>query len=198
MTVIYDTFEELWAFANRYDIIVNDPPWTFGNANITRACGCREKADYHYKSYMTLKQIKDMPVHLISAPVSCMFLWSTGAHLDFALECLKHWGFKYSGVCFTWIKTKNGKVTKNVGPWTMKGCEFCLLGTKGKANSTLLKVRNTADVLFSERGGHSEKPDLLYTNLENMFPGTKRIDLFARKERPGWDAFGDEVKERID
>lgn len=48
-------------------------------------------------------------------------------------------------------------------------------------------------VIEAPRGTHSEKPDEAYTALERLFGDVRRIDLFARKQRPGWTAWGDEV-----
>lgn len=41
---------------------------------------------------------------------------------------------------------------------------------------------------------HSEKPRCVYEMLEDMFPNERKLEMFARNDRPGWDSFGDEVK----
>jgi N6-adenosine-specific RNA methylase IME4 len=46
--------------------------------------------------------------------------------------------------------------------------------------------------IFSEKSGrHSSKPDSFYTMIDHL--GQRRLDIFARKERDGWDVFGNEV-----
>lgn len=40
---------------------------------------------------------------------------------------------------------------------------------------------------------HSKKPICAYEMIENMFPATKKIELFARNKRQGWDCWGDEI-----
>jgi N6-adenosine-specific RNA methylase IME4 len=40
---------------------------------------------------------------------------------------------------------------------------------------------------------HSRKPDEAYAEAEKMVPNVARADLFSRRTRPGWDAWGDEV-----
>ena len=40
---------------------------------------------------------------------------------------------------------------------------------------------------------HSQKPDIAYEILEDMFPNAPKIELFARRQRDGWDCFGNEV-----
>ena len=192
--MIYTDFQHILFFEDPYDVIVADPPWSFSNANLKRACGRREKADYHYKDKMTNAEIKALPIGDIAAKTSALVLWSTGAHADFAIECLKHWGFKYATDIFVWAKQKNGKFVKNVGPWTMKSCETAYLGTRGTAHRDLLVTQSECQLIVSERGKHSEKPKESFDRLERMFPNTRKIDLFARKTRPGWDVFGNEVE----
>lgn len=42
---------------------------------------------------------------------------------------------------------------------------------------------------------HSHKPQCAYKMLEDMFPTAKKIELFARNHRDGWDAFGNQIEE---
>jgi hypothetical protein len=48
-------------------------------------------------------------------------------------------------------------------------------------------------VLESRRRGHSQKPDEIYELIETWYPTSPRVELFARQQRPGWAAWGDEV-----
>jgi site-specific DNA-methyltransferase (adenine-specific) len=146
---------------------------------------------------MTNAEIFDLPIPDIADPTSVIVLWTTDAHTQFAFECLKHWGYKISTQVFVWVKLKNGNPVKNVGPWTMKSCESAWLGTRGKAWSTLLKTQSELQLIMSERGKHSEKPGEAFDRLDRMFPGTSKIDLFARRTHPGWDVMGDEVEEEL-
>ena len=43
------------------------------------------------------------------------------------------------------------------------------------------------------RRDHSRKPDRAYEIAEKLVPNVRRLDLFAREVRPGWDQCGDEV-----
>ena len=40
---------------------------------------------------------------------------------------------------------------------------------------------------------HSEKPHEFYGLIEGLYKTGKRIELFARNAREGWDAWGNEV-----
>ena len=40
---------------------------------------------------------------------------------------------------------------------------------------------------------HSQKPECAYQMLETFFPQAKKLELFARAERDGWDQWGNEL-----
>lgn len=44
-------------------------------------------------------------------------------------------------------------------------------------------------------GDHSEKPQRAYDDLEQLVPYTKRLEMFARKARPGWTGSGAELSQ---
>lgn len=45
----------------------------------------------------------------------------------------------------------------------------------------------------NSRRCHSKKPECAYRMLETFFPQTKKLELFARTERDGWDQWGNEL-----
>lgn len=40
---------------------------------------------------------------------------------------------------------------------------------------------------------HSRKPEYVQDMIELMYPNTKKIELFARRSREGWDVWGNET-----
>lgn len=48
-------------------------------------------------------------------------------------------------------------------------------------------------VFFANRTEHSEKPDIVYELIEQMYPEYNKLEMFSRKERNGWDSWGDET-----
>jgi N6-adenosine-specific RNA methylase IME4 len=53
--------------------------------------------------------------------------------------------------------------------------------------------RETPDSVFEAPvTGHSRKPDVAYEMIEAMYSGPY-VELFARRPREGWVAWGDEV-----
>ena len=145
-------------------------------------------------SHKEMQEFFSTTVAELAAEDAVLFLWTTDAHLDVAVELGKLAGFKYATVGFIWNKKeKSGKQVCFMGRWTMKGSEICLLFSKGKAHSKLLKSRKVRQLVEAQRREHSRKPDEVMHRIEQMFPDVKRIELFARQSRPGWDSFGNEV-----
>jgi len=89
-------------------------------------------------------------------------------------------------------KTKNGKTVANLGAWTMKNYEICLLGTKG-AMLKYKKINNIYQKVEAERTKHSKKPKEVRKNIEKLFGDLPRIELFAREKSEGWDSWGNEI-----
>lgn len=44
------------------------------------------------------------------------------------------------------------------------------------------------------RSEHSVKPDIFYELIETMYPGRRYGEIFARRRRQGWAAWGNEVR----
>jgi N6-adenosine-specific RNA methylase IME4 len=176
-----------------YQIVYADPPWKF-NANIVNATKNGEaiNIDKHYQG-MENSDIAALPIKDIIDKDAACFMWTTDAHLPQAIEIMKAWGFTYKTIGFVWVKkTVNNKTVKMLAPWTNKGAELCLFGTKG-AMTKHLGANDVFQVHEAVRREHSRKPDIIRDEIKRMFPDCKRIELFARTALPGWDAWGNEV-----
>jgi len=178
----------------KYQIIYADPPWQF-------QAGGGRKPPY---PVMKIKEIYDLPVLKLTDKNCILFLWATYPHLEYCLETIKKWGFKFKTVAFTWVKTKNGKYPIGTGYWTRANPEICLLATKGNIKRKSAKIRN---LIISERGRHSEKPIEVRKRIIELVGDLPRIELFARKPKgqlfedksfDGWDVWGNEVESDIE
>jgi N6-adenosine-specific RNA methylase IME4 len=177
----------------RYSIIYADPPWSFSSKELQKYSGKRFRSlEVVYNTEKT-SSMAEWNVSRIADTDCALFMWTTDAHLEEAIQLMKAWGFKYVTIAFVWSKvTKNGKQVSNLGAWTMKNCEICLFGTKGK----MLKYKksNSVKQLFeAERTKHSKKPDCVRGFIEELFGDIPRIELFARQYADGWDCWGNEV-----
>lgn len=73
--------------------------------------------------------------------------------------------------------------------------ELCLIGTNNNKIYKKLKNKSQRSVSFGENLKHSAKPEHLQDSLDIMFPDNqfKKIELFARRHRPGWVCAGNEA-----
>jgi N6-adenosine-specific RNA methylase IME4 len=46
------------------------------------------------------------------------------------------------------------------------------------------------------KGKHSAKPAFFAEQIERLYPGLPKLELFCRDPRPGWDAWGFEASGR--
>lgn len=177
----------------KYQIIYADPPWKFSSRQLQKYSGARFSS--LEKEYDTQKSdwIESLSVSEICDENCALFLWTTDAHLKEAISVIESWGFRYITVAFVWAKkTKNGKQIATLGSWTMKNCELCLLGIKGKMLQ-FKKSNCVYQLVEAERFSHSEKPDEIRKRIKILFGELPSIELFAREKTEGWDVWGDQA-----
>ena len=182
-----------------YQVVYADPPWHY-KLDLDKAYN-NGKTNLHLSNqYPTIsnEEIAALPIKDIIADDAACFMWTTDSHLPYAIEIMRSWGFTYKTIGFVWVKkTKHGKTVKLLAPWTNKGAELCLFGTKG-AMTKHLGAYDVFQVHEAERREHSRKPDIIRDEIKRMFPNGKRIELFARTAMPGWDAWGNEVDKFVE
>jgi site-specific DNA-methyltransferase (adenine-specific) len=148
--------------------------------------------DKHYPT-QSKDWIKQLPIKNITDDNCALFLWVTDAHLKEGIETIEAWGFKYITIAFIWEKkTITGKTVANLGAWTMKNYEICLLGTKGRMLQ-YKKNNNIYQKVEAVRTIHSKKPEKVRSNIELLFGNLPRIELFAREKSEGWDSIGYDI-----
>ena len=175
----------------KYRIIYADPPWDFSNK--IGGSGSNVKEIYNT---LSLKQIENLDIQRITKENAILFLWTTDATLENALQIIKKWGFEYKTVQFIWVKIgKNKKPVHVISPYSSKCCEMCLVATKGTMQKYIKK--RPKQLIISERGKHSEKPCEARKRIEEMLPKSSKIELFARERYNGWDCFGNEVESDV-
>lgn len=181
-------------FPNKeYNIIYADPPWNY-NKGVYQDSGRKDRQLSDIYKTMTIADINNMDVKGISNRDCALFLWVTDSHLKEGIQLIDVWGFTYRTIVFIWKKvTKNGKTCANVGAWTMKNCEICLLGVKGNMLKNK-KANNIFQLVEAEREGHSRKPEEVRNRIDEIFGDLPRIELFAREKVEGWDSWGNEVE----
>ncbi|MCO5091974.1 MT-A70 family methyltransferase [Bosea sp. (in: a-proteobacteria)] len=174
--------------AKKYGVIYADPEWdheTWSEAGKGRA------AANHYP-VSTTAVIKSRPVGEIAAPDGVLFLWVTVPHLAQGLDVMAAWGFAYKSSC-VWEKVYPGK-QQGMGYWFRVNHEILLVGTRGDIPAPALGTQ-WPSVIKAPVGEHSEKPEQFAELIEAYFGDLPKIELNARKARPGWDVWGLEAPE---
>ena len=178
-----------------FSVVYADPPWSY-KAFSTKGEG---RSATRYYSTMTVKDIAALPVREACARDCHLFLWTTGPNLRQAFDVMEGWGFNYSSIAFTWIKLTRSAPTLfldqhsfhvGMGYTTRKNTEVCLLGRRG---SPKRKSRAVRELLIAPVREHSRKPDETIERIEAYADGPY-LELFARTQRPGWTAWGNETE----
>jgi N6-adenosine-specific RNA methylase IME4 len=174
----------------RYGVILADPEWRF--EPWSRETGLDRSPDNHYPTSFT-EVIAARPVKDIAADDCVLFLWATVPMLPHALAVMAAWGFDYRSHVI-WEKQRSdgdnaAKPALGTGYWFRNVHEILLLGIKGHvpAPSPGSQWYSIIEALV---GAHSAKPERFYLLIEEYFPTLPKIELNARRARPGWDAWG--------
>jgi N6-adenosine-specific RNA methylase IME4 len=170
----------------KYRTIVADPPWT-PELGATWQTRFHDKArpQKHYAT-MTLDEITALRVPAESQ--AHLWLWALPQHLDWGFEVARSWGFKVA-TTLTWKKPGLG-----VGQF-QSNTEHIILARVGSRHGNPFGA--TGGTCFEwPRGRHSEKPDAFYDLVEQVSPGPY-LELFARRQRLGWDTWGNEALEHV-
>ena len=178
-------FDGLEALA--YDVILADPPWSFSTWSAT---GQNKSASQHY-DVMSFDDMKRLPVADLARNDCVLVMWATQAMIPQAVDLMRAWEFtpKTMGA---WAKRSRTDRTWAFGTGYIfrSAAEFYLLGTRGKPKMAVRDVRN---LIVAPAREHSRKPNQLHHDLERMFPGARRVELFARCRRSGWECWGNHV-----
>lgn len=189
--MIFNHFDEIPLLA--YDVILADPPWSF---DLWSERGNEKSPEAQY-DVMSFDDIAALPVSTLGRGDAILMMWCCWPTIDKAMDVLKAWGFRYvTGGSWTKL-TSTGKLRWGTGYRLRSVTEPYLIGTLGnpKTVRNLVNVIETEhlDVIRAENRGHSRKPDEQYEICERIMPHALRyLEMFSRKSRAGWDAFGNE------
>lgn len=164
----------------KYKTLVADPPWTFKYRPTQGAVP--------YPTLSTPQLIAMGPqIQDLAATDSHLYLWSTHSHLADALGVIGAWGFRFIQA-IPWDKERMG-----LGHYFRNRTELLLFAVRGHLR---LKRRDLVAFIREVRREHSRKPEAAYRLIEAGSPGP-RLELFARRCRDGWDAWGNEIQSAI-
>ena len=182
--------EDIFTTNKKYQIVYADPPWQYNKRNNPKTKF--GKGAYGHYNLMTMQEIINLPVKKIAAENCALFLWVTFPYLKEQIKLFEYWGFRYTTLGFSWVKTnsKNDKPFFGIGYYAKSNCEICLMGIKGKMKPASNRV---SSCIIAPRQEHSKKPDEARKRIVELFGNVPRIELFARQCADGWDNWGDDA-----
>jgi N6-adenosine-specific RNA methylase IME4 len=133
---------------------------------------------------MTLDEIACLPVDELAEREAHLYVWTTNAFLEETYELVRGWNFRVSQV-LVWAKPPRGL---GMGGAFTNTTEFVMFGWRGR-----LAPRKRIDTSWFQwkRGEHSRKPEAFLDLVESVSRGPY-LELFARRNRLGWDTWGNE------
>jgi len=194
--------------ARLFNAILIDPPWEYDDRINDHSRG----AINHYPT-LTLEQIAAFPINDYVHEETFLYLWATK---DFRVEAerlIKGFGFTFKTE-FIWIKIKRNSKDEEPDDITEKDLgigmghynrlvhEYLLFAIKGESTNRPKLATTERSVFFSpipegaRKKKHSSKPDIAYQIIErNVDP--PYLEIFARKSRPNWISWGNELVELV-
>lgn len=198
----HDMFGKL---TRKWRVIYADPPWKFMNFSEE---GEDRNANQHYDT-MTIEQIMAMPVRDLADDDCVLYMWVTDPTIRHAMMLLDAWGFQYKTVGFYWTKTAKGTDMESMhhvrdfpmgnGYCSRANPEQLWRAVRGNPQRRLQNIHGKIQPdysirrqQFGPRGRHSEKPTKFYGFIERLWDGPY-LELFGRRQRPGWGVWGNQV-----
>ncbi|WP_415157512.1 MT-A70 family methyltransferase [Maritalea sp.] len=170
----------------KFQVILTDDEWQF--EPYCRETGMDRAADNHYPT-SDMDALGRRDIARIAAKDCVLFMWATVPMLPQAIALMQSRGFAYKSN-LVWVK--EGR--KGTGYWFRNCHELLLVGTRGDIPAPAMGEQADS-VIKAPVGKHSEKPDAAYEVIERYYPNAKKIELNARRARPGWFVWGNEAPE---
>lgn len=202
----------------KYRTIVADPPWPMPKTGKTTRGETDSRGTYTAKSgrvvdgtwwgkhrggsvelpypTMGIQDIATLPIPDLAERDAHLYVWTTNRYLEWTYEMVRnYWGFRPAQL-LTWCKPPMGIGFGGAFTTTTEFVLFCRRG------SLKHKVRqdsswwNWSRVYENGHIAHSAKPDAFLDIVEQVSPGPY-LELFARRQRLGWDTWGNEALEHV-
>lgn len=185
-----------------YRTIVADPPWPYkspgGPGSSLKHRPNQHRAPRGPSSVKRYGAMSLTDLAALAPPVADnahLYLWTTNGFVCEAHELARAWGFRPITL-LTWVKVKpDGDVSMKTGYYFRGASEHVVFAVRG---SLKLQTQRGLPTAFQwPRTAHSVKPEPFYDMVEEASPGP-RLELFARRRRLGWDAWGNEIDSDVE
>lgn len=178
-------------------------------------------ADSQYPT-LNIKELKKLDVDAIAAEDAILVFWVPSSLLKEGLDIMAAWGFPHQTQTYIWVKHKkepllelfksikgalsdknslkdlfqsfdlNKILNFGMGRLFRQTHEIALVAKRGRIYDKL-ENKSQRSVILDVNKKHSAKPEGLQDSLDIMFPNGNKLELFARRQRPGWECVGNEM-----
>lgn len=177
----------------KYDILYTDPPWQQGRGGkkAARPNSTGTTVPYETMDVPGIMELHRYVTNELMNEKHNVFMWTIDKYLPQTEEIMSLLGYKLHARLI-WDKG-NGPAPA----YTVRFAHEYLLWFYKKGNIILpdKDKRGAFSTVLRENSKrhHSQKPECAYQMLETFFPQAKKLELFARAERDGWDQWGNEL-----
>jgi len=193
----------------QYGIILADwprKPWAYSDET-----GVDRSPANHYpvQNFDWAIDVLAPMIRTLAAPNCMLAFWSTAASLVDDLEIMAEAGFvmlRPRGADGRLLRAASGfvdapgsgtyrshlvwdKQAIGLGRWFRDRHELLLIGVRGSFPAPAPGTQSHS-IFVEKRGEHSAKPDFIAAEIERLWPTLPKIEMFARRARPGWDLWG--------
>ncbi len=195
-----------------YPTVVADFPWPYELRG--SALGNNRAVDNKYKimEWPDIQNTLNL-LHKVLPDHAAVCMWVVPPTTDRAIEATKAAGFRYVTKLASWVKLTSGSysIFTGLGFYSRANSEDLLLfvNQKKRQGSPIRLRKDVKQVVITlheeqlrENGGtptllwpigrHSQKPEQIQDAIERLFQGPY-LELFARRQRPGWTCLGNEI-----
>jgi N6-adenosine-specific RNA methylase IME4 len=173
----------------KYDLAMIDPPWDLRMAGKKAVSPTtKEKLAYETMGFQDVLGFIESIVRPILKADHNLFLWTVDQYLALTLSNFDWLGYRRHAIMI-WDKC-NGLAPA----FTVRYAhEYLIWYYKGKFQPVDTSARGIFTTVFTEGSReHSRKPDKAYEIINRLYPNQKKIDIFSREKRDGWDQYGNE------
>ena len=173
-----------------YDILMIDPPWKKSKGGLRKSRPRQTRdLDYDTMGIEDIFALLDKEIFPKANETNTVFMWCIDKYITVIDDYMFERGYKKHCI-FIWNKL-NG-----VAPaFTVRySHEYLVWYYKPKMIKIAENMRGKLLTVFEERSRqHSRKPNYAYKMIDELYPNSKKIDVFSREKRIGWDVWGNET-----
>lgn len=181
-----------------YSVLLADFPWEYSDKGTG---GSQSSSAVQQYPTLTIDELMKLPIHSIMAPNFIAFLWVTvPTKYQYGPRVLHAYGLDYRTTIY-WHKTPGAP---GMGHWFRGDVEELIVATHGDFSGMALRcqernIRQHPARWMQPNGEpseHSQKPDLFHELIEKatgQASSRRNLELFARREKPGWRTMGGDL-----